>query len=55
MTYCIIIERDSEEKAVEHHGFDKVPSEEDVLDVVLEQGYEYDPKYDRVLFYPIDY
>ncbi len=53
MIYCIEVERESEEMCVFHKNFDKEPSRDDVLNIILNEDLNYDDNYGRFNFYKV--
>lgn len=53
LLYCIEVERESEEQCTLHHKFEKEPTREEILQIVLDAVLNYDDDCGRINYYQV--
>lgn len=53
MLYCIEVKRELEEMYVLHHSFEKEPTREEVLQIIMDEDIGYKDDYGKFKFYKV--
>ena len=53
MLYCIEFERELEDKEVLHAYFDHIPTRQEIIDIIHNEGFNYDDDYGELTFYKV--
>lgn len=53
MLFCIEFERELEDKEVLHAHFDHVPTRQEIIDTIHNEGFSYDDDYGKLTFYKV--